>query len=527
MTSVNFEKTRGKWKDRQDKPIDINWTYKNIKALGVYFGNDNPAKQTFDEIVPKIEKSMNFWKQFRLSTFGKARITEIFHASRLWYAANVYDIPNITLEHLQKSFFNYINYPHSTPTISEKEMLKLREDGGAKLVDIKTKIETYRIKWLMEITDRNDLQLHRKVITSLIGPQKGGLRGIQLFFTTKIYISRIFKTQSNFYKRAIQAIMKLNVKKKIEDPTQENVFYNPTFLNTRQSTIPVNLTCSKNNIHTYGQVLTEYEKKQNQQPHNRHIANIYTQITHKDLQNRSNNIMYNSISKTFLTFNETTHKMVYQELIKLNYKEHHSKASWEERLISYDINWDKVWQTVHNPLSSEETRTIIWEQIHLNDYTTYSYNKWHSDQQKCPFCSQVPENKFHITIECPALNTIWVELEQHLLNIHPARLTNAEKVFGIPGHSPDIRLRNWLTFLLRQCITHQENKAFYNKKGQCNNLEIKLVYNQRIKSELWNKYNILSNLGRSHHFSHMFSVNDYLMTWENENWQVLTLFTVQ
>ena len=59
---VNFEKTRGlwlgKWKDRQDKPMDINWTNKNIKALGVYFGNDNPAKQTFDEIVPKIEKSM-------------------------------------------------------------------------------------------------------------------------------------------------------------------------------------------------------------------------------------------------------------------------------------------------------------------------------------------------------------------------------------------------------------------------------------------------------------------------------------
>ena len=82
---INYGKTKGlwtgKWIHRQDKPIDIEWTNKNVKTLGVYLGNENPAEKTFKEIIPKIKKSMDYWKQFKLSKlFAKARVIEIFHA---------------------------------------------------------------------------------------------------------------------------------------------------------------------------------------------------------------------------------------------------------------------------------------------------------------------------------------------------------------------------------------------------------------------------------------------------------------
>ena len=304
------------------------------------------------------------------------------------------------------------------------------------------------------------------------------------------------------------------------------MFYNPTFKNAKQSTIAINMTCQKNKTYTYGQVLAEYEKQQNQQPHNRHIANVYTQITQKDLENRSENVIFHTAQQKFITFQESTHKIVYQELITLDYKEHHSKVKWEERFPNTEINWRKVWTSLNNPITTESTKTTVWEQIHLNDYTTYSYNKWHTDQQKCPFCTEIPDSKFHITIECPTLTLIWTELEQHLQNIHPAQVTNMERVFGIPGNTPNIILRNWMTFLFRQCIAEQENKAFYNKKGQANLVDIKLAYNHKIKTEVWNKYNIYYNLGRQQYFTHTFAVNDYLITWENQQWQIITLFNV-
>ena len=286
------------------------------------------------------------------------------------------------------------------------------------------------------------------------------------------------------------------------------------------------MTCQKNDIYTYGQILTEYEKQQKQEPHNRHIANIYTQIAHKDLANRTENVMYHTKHKKYIKFQETTHKDVYNELIKLDYKEHHSKIKWEERFPNTEINWNQVWNAINNPLTTEDTKTTVWSQIHLNDYTTYSYNKWHNTQQKCPFCLNIPQDRYHITTECPILTEVWNELETHLQNIHPTHVTNYEKVFGITGNTPNVTLRNWMTFLMRQCIFEQESIAYHNKKGHVNKIDLKLAYNQRVKNEVWNKYNIYSNLGKSAYFAEIFAVNNYLITWENEQWQILTLFKV-
>ena len=525
---VNYLKTKGlwlgKWKNREDKPLGIEWTNKNVKTLGVYFGNDNPDVRTFDDIIIKIKRSLNYWKQFSLSIFAKARVTEIFHASRLWYAANFYNIPLPLIKTLQKAFLEYIIFPHTTVTVCENEMQKIRLHGGIKLIDIKSKEEASRIRWLIELVTNSELKVHLNIVNRLIGTQKGGLQGTDTFFTTKKYADRILVTPTQYYKEAIKAITKLQVKKRITDPKIEKLFFNPTFKTSRQSTLTPNLTCSKNGITTYGQVLDEHEKRLNNQPHNRHIANVYRHIAHKDLEDRKDNVIYHSETQKYITFDKATHKMVYQELIRLNYKEHHSKSKWEERFGNLEIDWKMIWKTLNNPLTTEDAKSIIWEQVHLNDYTTYSYNKWHNAQQKCPFCSKVPQNRFHITIECPTLHTLWMELEKHLTKIHPTPLTDTEKAFGIIGDTKNITLRNWLTFILRQCIVEQENTAFHNQKFQENIIDIKIIYNQKIKSEVWKKYNIYSNLGRLAYFEQSFAVNNHLINWENEQWNILTLF---
>ena len=112
---INYSKTKGlwtgKWRNNTEKPMNIKWTNGNVKTLGVYFGNDEPGRKTIEEIIPKIKKSMDFWKQFKLNALAKARIIEIFHASRLWYASSFYDIPDTLRKQLQKYFIDYINFP--------------------------------------------------------------------------------------------------------------------------------------------------------------------------------------------------------------------------------------------------------------------------------------------------------------------------------------------------------------------------------------------------------------------------------
>ena len=87
---VNYDKTKGlwsgSWKSRRTTPIPIKWTNKNIETLGVYFGNDNPALATFQKLIPNLVKRLHYWKQFRLTQLGKARVVENFLASKIIYA---------------------------------------------------------------------------------------------------------------------------------------------------------------------------------------------------------------------------------------------------------------------------------------------------------------------------------------------------------------------------------------------------------------------------------------------------------
>ena len=122
--------------------------------------------------------------------------------------------------------------------------------------------------------------------------------------------------------------------------------------------------------------------------------------------------------------------------------------------------------------------------------------------------------------------SLWSALIPHLNNIHNTPHSTIEMVFGIYGNTPGIALRNWLTYFLRQCISEQENIAFHHKRPQDNETNIKLKYNQKIKSELWRLNNLYSNLNRTRYFQTIFAVNDYLITWENNDWQVLTLYNI-
>ena len=92
-------------------------------------------------------------------------------------------------------------------------MKKLRKHGGIKLIDIESKVNAYRTMWLIDILTNKNLSTHISIMTILIGKQKGGLQGTELFFTTEQYTKRLLTTNALFYKNAIQAITKLKIKK--------------------------------------------------------------------------------------------------------------------------------------------------------------------------------------------------------------------------------------------------------------------------------------------------------------------------
>ena len=148
------------------------------------------------KIIHKLTQKLNYWKQFKLTQIGKARVIDIFLASKLIFATKFYVIPANIQKGIQKSIFDFINFPNKVITISQHEMWKTKTQGGIKLMNIKIKSETAKAKWLIDIVTNEHLKLNLNIFTRLIGQQKGNISGKDLLFLETSYFK---KTGSTFY----------------------------------------------------------------------------------------------------------------------------------------------------------------------------------------------------------------------------------------------------------------------------------------------------------------------------------------
>ena len=527
---VNYEKTKGlwtgSWKDRRVPPMDIKWTNKNVKNLGVYFGNDDPASATFDEIVPDLNKRLNYWKQFKITQLGKARIVETFLASKLIYAMKFYPIPKNIQKSLQKSIFDYINFPQKNVTIAQKEMSKVKSQGGIKVINLQIKSETSKAKWLIEIATKPDLQTNLNIFTTLIGTQKGNISGRDIIFLQKSYFQNQLRTGTKFYKEALMAMTNIEIKKGIKDVQlwdREHLFYNPLFTRENGKLLSLTKYCGEKNIFILEQLLDEKVKENRQLPHDKVLTKMLSKILlNTSVPKEDILIKYNGEE---IKFAQITQKQLYEEALIRISGDHFSQVKWVEKLNT-SIVWEEVWKTVHNFFLTNKTKNIIWQQLHLNFYTQYSYNKWHKKQDNCPLCQKIPESIYHIILHCEFANKLWEELEPILRQLHPVPISDEEKAFGIvqKNQKTSIILRNWLTYLLRECISREEREAYYSPNPNLQKTKLKL--NEAMRSEIHIKAILYKNENNLLAFEKVLTYEEILCKkGEDGEYQIMEVFS--
>ena len=253
---VNYSKTKGlwvgNWKGRRVPPINIKWTSKNVKNLGIYVGNDHPDLETFNEIVPKFRKCLAYWKQFKISKIGKTRVVETFLASKLIYAMKFYPIPNVYQKNLQDIIFDFVNFPQKTVTIAQKEMWKTKKMGGIKLINLQIKSETSKVKWLIELLTDPKLNINLGIFAELLGKQIGNISVRNLLFLPQSYMQHQLSTKSLVYKEALTAISKFEIIKGIPNIDQwdnEHLFYNKIITDKNGNVLKMKKYFKDNNIH--------------------------------------------------------------------------------------------------------------------------------------------------------------------------------------------------------------------------------------------------------------------------------------
>ena len=430
----------------------------------------------------------------------------MFLASKLVCAIKFYPIPDKFRKEIQDSIFQYVNFPNKVITIGQKETWKIKKNGGCKLVNIQVKSETSKAKWLMEIATNPEFRIHLETFSILVGVQKGGNAGRDLIFMNRAFITRVMKVQDSFYKEALQSLSMFRRHKGIARPQdwdKENIFYNPLVLSRSGKTFKETNYFKNNNITKLGQLFDEKSKEARNAPYDKKLVSLANNITLAIM-----NMDYESIKEDTVFLGNTevvkmaniTQKQLYEDAILFRSGNHSYMEKWAGEL-NILVLWDVVWDSVHHFPMTNKTKTAIWEQIHLNFYTQYSYNKWNDVKEMCPLCMKEPKSIFHIILHCDFTNNVWTQLQPTLLKLSTKSLDDAEKSLGIVQikKPPCILIRNWLGYKLREQILLFERRAYHQSRVPSVDI-FKATYNQSIAKEVKDLMYRLNNEGNLRKF---------------------------
>ena len=248
--------------------------------------------------------------------------------------------------------------------------------------------------------------------------------------TKQIYEKQL-KIENSFYKEALLSISKFVTTKGI--PTlqhwdQEHIFYNPLFTQENGETLSITNYFEDKNYFTFEQLLEEKAKEARKIQFDKKLTDLSHKIKLNTSVRKEDILVTNKGDE--IKFTQITQKQLYEEALNKIYRDHHSQHKWVCK-FSNSIIWEDVWSAVHNFLPSNETKTAIWQQLHLNYYTQYSYNRWHKTNDLCPLCHTSPEDIYHIIIDCDFTKKLWDEIEPMLNELHQAPVSIEEKAFGI------------------------------------------------------------------------------------------------
>ena len=188
-----------------------------------------------------------------------------------------------------------------------------------------------------------------------------------------------------------------------------------------------------------------------------------------------------------------TQRFIYAQLIHQKSTDHGHQAKWIlERDDLGAVSWDGVWESVHVQFFTERIKSTIWEQVHLGFYTTYNYNVWHNTLLPCPLCHKIPQDVFHVLLDCGFTVGAWAKIEHILMGILPIPLSTHERAFGLQprckGEKNATILRNWITFSLRHHIMKEERRAYYLSSYSSGQERIFFqVFNRSMQRELIEK----------------------------------------
>ena len=179
---LNIEKTEVMWlgsaKHNLDKPLDLKWSDKVIKILGIHFGHNKQemVRANYESKVQSLKTTLAIWKMRDLTLNGRILISKVLGLSKFDYTLSVLTMPKDVIWRVNDIIWNFIWKGKKKGKIRREVLFCEYEDGGQQMLDLETRIETARIKCLKRYF--YGVQHHWKVLFNQFFSVYGGIQNL-------------------------------------------------------------------------------------------------------------------------------------------------------------------------------------------------------------------------------------------------------------------------------------------------------------------------------------------------------------
>lgn len=156
-----MSKTQGLWlgnnQGRNNTMHGIDFSKTAVKALGIYFSRNRQEclRLNWDKLLEDIQNLLNSWKRRNLTLFGRVTILKTLALSKCNYILQNIPVTKEILTKLETLLFRFL-WKDKNDKIKRKQMIQSYENGGVKMIDVRSQLETFQIKWVQRLISPDD-----------------------------------------------------------------------------------------------------------------------------------------------------------------------------------------------------------------------------------------------------------------------------------------------------------------------------------------------------------------------------------
>ena len=197
-----------------------------VKILGIYFSLDPDVSEAlnYKEILSKIKKLLNWWKQRDLTLIGKIHLLKTYAYSKLIYVSSLTPVPEWAFKEIEETCFNFLW--RRKDKIKRDTLYLDYKQGGLKMLNFRLFVKVQRVMWIKRLVTEDQNMKWKKYLKFLLRPLGGNL----IFYCN--YVPNMINIQlPKYYQEMLEIWFDMNAFIKKDATNKRNeIFFNNMYI---------------------------------------------------------------------------------------------------------------------------------------------------------------------------------------------------------------------------------------------------------------------------------------------------------